>query len=241
VINFVLCDDKVRFIKDIKDIIIKVMMSSEIEFKIHEFTKYNQKLDNLINKENEIKIYILDIEMPGLSGIDIARKIREKDWNSIILFLTVHEEQQNDIFKSRLMVLDFINKNNLYQERLENSIKTSLSILKFDNRFLTFKFKNAIYRVKYNEILYIEKELGGKRCVIHTKNGKKYHVISTLQQLADKLGPSFYRCHRACLVNVENIISIDITKNIIYLIGGKKLNLISRDYKKEFMEYVSNY
>ena len=50
----------------------------------------------MINEINT-KIYILDIELPIVSGLEIASEVREMDDDSIIIFVTAHPECKNDI------------------------------------------------------------------------------------------------------------------------------------------------
>ena len=53
------------------------------------------------------RIYLLDIETPSASGIDIARKIRKHDIESMIIFITGHEELGDVVLKNNTMFLSF--------------------------------------------------------------------------------------------------------------------------------------
>ena len=73
-------------------------------------------------------IYILDIEIPdSISGIDIARKIRKKDWNSIIIFVTSHVEMGYEALKAQIMLLDFICKQNDCSNSLIKTLKKAIN------------------------------------------------------------------------------------------------------------------
>ena len=86
-------------------------MPYNFEYKINKFAEYNKELGELIKKKYEQKVYILDIELGDISGLEIASEIRENgDWESMIIFVTAHPECKDDIFFSRLMALDFISK-----------------------------------------------------------------------------------------------------------------------------------
>ena len=99
-LRFIVCEDKKQYQDKISVIINKVMMPYNFEYKISKYTEYNEELSKIIKNENEQKIYILDIELPEISGLEIASEIREEDLDSSIIFLTVHPECQNDIFYS---------------------------------------------------------------------------------------------------------------------------------------------
>ena len=107
-LHFIVCDDNVVIREKINKIITKLMLPTDVEYKTIFFSQYDKQFFQTINKKVGKKIYILDIEVGTYSGIDIARKIRERDWESIIIILTAHYELAYDSFKKRLMLLDFI-------------------------------------------------------------------------------------------------------------------------------------
>ena len=90
--EFVICDDEKLFRNKIHKVIDKIYMNNDEYYHVTEFTNFNNSFLKLI-KDGSPKIYILDIEMKDdVSGIDIARKIRNNDWESIIIFITSHNE-----------------------------------------------------------------------------------------------------------------------------------------------------
>ena len=102
-VNFIVCDDNVMTLKKVERIISRSMMGNKLAYKTHLFNDYNDKFMETLNSSMSNKIYILDIETPTRSGIDIARKIRFNDVNSVIIFLTGHEELGLTILKNELM------------------------------------------------------------------------------------------------------------------------------------------
>lgn len=73
------------------------------------------------------------------------------------------------------------------------------------------------------------------------EDGSKYEMISTITNLKDKLGPSFYQSHKSCLVNVEKIKRINYADNTITFQNDKSVYLLSNRNKKGLKEYVANY
>ena len=86
-IHFIICDDNAVMRKSILKIISKFMMSKELEYKSFVFNDYNDEFLEIVNQKLPFKIYILDIEVPTRTGIDVARIIRNKDEDSAIIFL----------------------------------------------------------------------------------------------------------------------------------------------------------
>ena len=107
-LKFVVYDDEAVFRSKVVKSIDKVMKNTEIEYCKEEYDKCNSKMMHTI-MDNSKKIYIMDIEIPnGVSGIDVARKIRETDWNSIIILVTSHVDMSYEALKAQIMLLDFI-------------------------------------------------------------------------------------------------------------------------------------
>ena len=174
-LRFIICEDKKQYQDKISVIINKVMMPYNFEYKISKFTEYNEELSKIIKNENEQKVYILDIELPEISGLEIASEIREEDLDSSIIFLTVHPECQNDIFYSRLLAIDFINKDKLWQDRFEETIIYTIRSLD-KKRVLSFEFNHNSYRLPMRKILYIEKIQDNSKCRIIMEDDSIYEI-----------------------------------------------------------------
>ena len=91
-INFIVVDDFKEMTKKVELIINKIMMNNKVDYKIHIFEDYNKDFKNIMNEPLTNKIYLLDIETKSASGIDVARVIRKTDLDSVIIFITAHEE-----------------------------------------------------------------------------------------------------------------------------------------------------
>jgi len=120
-LRFITVDDNVEALEKTVLAIRKVMMPYDYDYKINKFTKYDEEFEKIIKDKGDQKVYILDIELPKVSGLEIASEIRENgDWESMIIFVSVHPECKDDIFFSRLMALDFISKFSNYEKTRRN-------------------------------------------------------------------------------------------------------------------------
>ena len=239
-LRFIICDDNKEFLSRLLNIVTKVMMPYNFEYKISKFTEYTKELHAVINKKYEQKIYILDIEMGEISGLEIASEIREKDSKSIVIFVTQHPECKNDIFYSRLVATDFIAKDRFWASRFESTITHTIKALNKE-RVLTYEFNYNSYRIPYDDILYIEKIPEDQKCVINTESGEQFLIFSSITELSKKLGPNFFRSHKSCIVNIEKIKRINYTENTITFINNESVYLLSNRKKKQLREYVANY
>lgn len=129
-INFIVCEDNNVILQKNMDIINKLMFKNNLNYRIYKFTNDSKELQNLI-KNNDIgeKIYILDIELETISGIDIARQIRKLDNKSIIIISTTYVEYLPFALKNKLMLFDFVSKFEDYETNLSNVIKNAINEL----------------------------------------------------------------------------------------------------------------
>lgn len=239
-LRFITCDDNAEALEKTVLAIRTVMMPYDFDYKINKFTRYNEEFEEIIKSKGDQKVYILDIELPKVSGLEIASEIRESgDWESMIIFVSIHPECKDDIFFSRLMALDFISKFSNYEKRLEETLSKVLEIYDV-NTILNFSFDYISYRVPTNKILYIEKVTGDKKCVIVSEDGKKYEVVSTLKQLMKKLTPDFYQSHKSCVVNTKKIYKVDYIDNSITFYNDVTTKLLSERCKKGLKNYVGS-
>ena len=108
-INFIVLEDNPNYMKKMKDIILKYMMKNKYDFDILHFEKVNEEFLNLSAKYENSFIYLLNNKLSGVTAIDVARRIRKKDWTSPIIILT-GEDNLCNLIKHRLQILDCVNK-----------------------------------------------------------------------------------------------------------------------------------
>lgn len=239
-LRFIICDDEKEAQESVSLAIAKVMMPYDYDYRISKFTGYDEELQEVIKDDKDEKVYLLDVEMPKVSGLEIASEIRESgDWKSMILFVSAHPECKDDIFHQRLMAIDFISKYYQYEKRLEESLNKVMDIYSSENA-LTFNYDYITYRIPISKIIYIEKATGDKKCIIMTESKKKYEITSTLKELKKKLPKEFYQTHKACIVNTKRIEYVDYVENIIKFYNEEITKLLSSRSKKGLRKYVES-
>lgn len=236
--EFVILDDEKLFRKSVKKIIDRLFIKNDEYYRIYEFEKFDSNFKKLI-KNSSPKIYILDIELKdNISGIDIAREIRKIDWESIIIFVTSHNELGFQALKAQIMLLDFISKYDNCDENLEKVIKLAMSKVN-EKKTITFYADGISYILHLNDILYIEKDSVDRKCIIKTTNNKIV-VNKTLSFIEENVGNNFFKSHRSCLINLDKISHIDWANNIIHFNNGDNIDLLARDRKKELKKHVGS-
>ncbi len=232
-IKFIIYEDDLNNLDNYINIINKYMLNKNITYKILVFNKFEKNLyDILKNTNNEKRIYLLDIEVPGMSGIDLAREIRNNgDWQSQIIIITGYNIRNYYLLTNRILVLTFILKNKLKTE-LNLSLDTIWKIF-FTERVLSFRYNGEIFNIFYNDINYIEKNLYDNSATIFTKNDI-YVIRSSINMLMKKLeiDKRFFKSHRSCIINLDNVCCYDINRNVVKF-KNNEINLVSRNKKKE--------
>ena len=224
-VEFILLNEEEKEKVKIQESIDKVLMNYDIDYKVIK----GGKLEKIMNSDS-FKIYILE----GIKGVELAKKIRLDldDWNSYILFIGNNFEQ---IIKERLFILDYIEKSEIFYNLLERDIKVAMKSYDKRPNQLKFTYKKTTYSIDYYKILYIEKEIENKRCLIKTKDNTFYIPIS-LKKLEEKLDNRFIKCSKSYIINIEQVEYYDIKENIIVLKNKEILTSISKKEKKNILE-----
>jgi len=232
-LNIIICDDNEKDRSNVTKIVNEFVKRNKLECDIHIFNDYNSSFDKIMESNLPFKIYLLDIETPSKSGIDIARQIRKTDLDSTIIFLTGHEELGNIVLRNDLMFLAFINKFDNLQIRLNKTLKRALLILN-QKKILKFTDKNILYTIDVNDILYITKESFERKTIIKTDYAE-YKISKSLLEIIQMLDGRFIQTHRACYINSDRKVTVDKTNKIITFDNGETIDLVSDKYKKELV------
>ena len=230
-LNIVICDDNKRDLERVVKLIDSFMVKNKYDYKKYIYTDFNDEFMKLLKNKMPFRIYILDIETPSRSGIDVAREIRRKDLDSIIIFLTGHDELGRVILQNDLMFLSFVNKFDNMHKRLNEVLHKAIDLIKM-KRTIRIEDGTNTYIIDLKDILYFTKETFDRKTTIKT-DYTEYKVRKSLSQLYELLDDRFIYSHRACIVNKSRISRIDKSNRMIYFDNGDYTDLLSDKYKKE--------
>ena len=182
---------------------------------------------------NNIDLIFLDINMPGVSGISLAKSLQNK---VPIILTTAYREYAIDGFD--LQVIDYLLKpisfERFYQavEKFRSGFQQPKNISD-DKDFFFVMSDRKMTRVNKDEILYIESL--NNYLKIHREND----VVITRESASaveDKLGQSnFLRIHRSYIVNIDHVASY--SKESVEI--ADKFLPVSRSYKEELMQKLN--
>lgn len=238
-LKIIICEDNQVCLEKAISATHKALGNYDIDYKICKYLSFCEEFEEDINDKINKKIYILDIELPDISGLQIAEKIRKDDWDSIIIFVTSHPECRNDIFYSRLLAFDYISKYTTYEKRLQQSIEEASKIVG-KRRVFIYKYNRIIYRLEYDEILYFERLNGTKKWLIHIESGNIYEISGNIEEILEKLDDSFVLSHKSCIVNMNKVKYVNYDKGNITLINGEIIDKLAfrqrKNLEQKFMK-----
>jgi len=181
-------------------------------------------------------IVFLDIKMPEISGMELARQMRENGRESIIVFVTSAEEYVYEAYD--VEAFHFLIKP-VNEDKLKNVLKKAVvKVMACSNEnFLVISSEHQIKKILLKDILYIESV--GRMVKIHCNSGvlETYKQIGDLEQtLTDK---HFFRCHKSFLLNLEYVSRFD--KSEIVMENGDTVFLArkrAKIFQKEIISYM---
>ena len=226
-VKFIVVDDDAKEIEHVSTLIHEVTDNA----KILKFSKITEDLKREINNIDEHKVYVLDIQLANkISGITIAKLIREVDWISEIIFITNHDKMFESAYRNVYGVFNFIEKFHDFDKRFKKDIKAILK-KNFDNKMFKYNTNNVELNIFYRAILYITRDTEERKLVIVTPTNK-YKVSMTIKEMMDSLDKRFVQCHRSCIVNKDHVEAKNYKEGYFILDNGEKVYLLSKMNRK---------
>ncbi|MDF2802330.1 MAG: Response regulator of the LytR/AlgR family [Anaerocolumna sp.] len=232
------CDDEAYYREEVINFITTYSNESGNVFDLHAYQSGEELLK--ANANTVYHIIILDVEMKGKTGIDIAREIRKYDENVIIIFATSHENYALGAFD--VSAAGYLVKPVSYvklKKLLSNAIM-SVDFLRdresAKERYIEIKVKYENIRIEVNKIKYIEKKRNVS--IIHME-ANEYTCYETLAQLYSKLDINkFCYIHQGYIVNFNMI--MEVGKTMVVLADYIEIPISRKYYKDVKSRFMDN-
>lgn len=181
-----------------------------------------------LDTEEEFDAVLMDIDMPGLNGMEVAEKLREKNKTIDIIFTTNLPRFAVDGYK--VQALDFVIKPVTFPNlsfAMEKVVEKKRNIV---NGSFFLRIGGFARRIHNEEVLYIE--MVNHYIVLHETDMEPVRIRGSLKMIDDLLNPEiFVKINSGIIINISKVSSFE--NGLILMEDGSNLPL-SRSHKKEF-------
>lgn len=227
-----ICDDDITFIKVIKGQVKKSCKDFNLDVEITEYTSGEELLDAY--SKNKFSLILLDIEMIGISGINVASRLHSLGQGTEIIFISGFEDYVYESIKYK--PFRFIRKKYMNQE-LSEALQAFSVLIKRPLTNYLFSTKEGTIIWNINDIQYME--VFQHYIYVHSKDSS-IKVRGSLDKYENEFQKwGFIRIHKSYLVSCKHIYSVNPTE--VILMNRMKLPLSRRkneEVKEKFISYT---
>ncbi len=235
-INIVICDDDTNELQKTKNLCHSYAAAhGEIDIQIESFAMSAELLKRITDGQCDYDVLLLDIYMPDLTGVELARRLRERKDNCQIVFLTTSKEHAVEAFS--LHAAHYLVKP--YTEtQLEIALDKAIAAVEKAKRSnILLKTSAGLQKINTSEIIYSESDKHIQR--IHLQDGNCLQVRITCGNLFELLSCDnrFYKCGCTYIINLDKLSQVTTKK--LLLENGVELLMQRRQYKELVDRYMS--
>ena len=229
-LNITICDDERNAITVLKKHISQYNIQTDHNIIVSAYLSAEDFL--LEYKKHPCDVALLDIEMPGIDGLSVARKLRELDQETALVFLTSHLEYALKGYE--VNALRYLTKP-VKKEQLTEIINHLIE-KNSEARKILLKAEDEMVMVSVRDILYMEACNQDIRIVTRDR---EYLRRYNIRDYEEQLNPYFFvRCHRSYLVNLSHIARI-AGRDIV--VDNQDIIPLSRTKEKSVKEALITY
>ena len=204
-LNIAICEDD----KYSSTVVENALINNFVDLKLNlDIFESPEKL--LKTRISHYQIFILDIELGDISGIEVAEQIRKQNNNVIILFLTSHKEYMDKIF--HVQTFDYLVKP-LDEKRFCDSLRRAIKLIETEKIYFSFSYNHCYYNLPMKEIIFFEKN--GRKVLIHTRT-QTYTPLMSTKEIKKEIPDYFIQAHSSYIFNV----------NYFYKLEGTTITLV---------------
>ena len=231
-----LCDDNIEFLNLLSDMLEKEfgeIVSPKYKIAFEKFNSGRSLLD--FAKKQKISVLFLDIDMPEMTGFDVAKVLGNENKDMLIIFVSAYD---NFVYESfDYSPFQFIRKSRL-QDDLKKIVTRINDKLFAPIKHIELQLLDESVNIDIKKILYFESEKNYYS--VHLMGGEKLIGRGTMNSIEEKVkGLDFYRIHSGFVVNLEH--AGRITHDGFLIVGHTQIPISQKrmkDFKKVYSEYA---
>ena len=232
-----ICDDDEQELQQIRMLLDEffAFYFKEEKNEIHAFASAFQLVDR-VEAGNIYDVYLLDIIMPGINGMNLASEIRIKDHSAKIIFLTASSEYAVDSYSVNAFYY-FLKP--VKKEKLFDVIEQACNdIIRDSRQYILVRTDAGLSKIFLNTLVYVE--VSKRTVFFYTKNGGAFVSFNTIRQIEEMLfyDKRFIKPHRSYIVNLEYI--KNFSRSGIATINNITIPISRNSYKTVKQAYVNH-
>ena len=162
-------------------------------------------------------ILLLDIEMSGQNGVELAREIRQSDAGIVIIFITGYADYMAEGYD--VAALHYLMKP-IKEDKFFEVMNKALAGMRQASRLILFPKTGGDIKIKADDIIYAE-VVSHTVMLYLTGGAQEFNMrISDMEKL---LGDGFFKCHRSFIVSLKYVRRV--TKTALILETGREIPL----------------
>ena len=218
-LRVVICDDEKMALSTYVGLCRKICKKHHIDAAVKEYISGSDLMFDLEDPKfhNTLDLLFLDINMPGLSGVEVAKEARRCGYNGVIIFITASDEHYSDAFD--IGAFHYIRKGDSASRFEEIFLRAAEMSRTINQKEISLSGWGEIRKINVNSIYYFEVV----NRVIHVYyDDEVFRFQGNLSLLEEQLADAgFMRVHRNFLISLSHVESITF-KNV-YMTNGKEL------------------
>lgn len=228
-VNIAICDDENIEIQYLTLFVKSWADSKKINADISDFESAESFLSHYSENKN-IDILLLDIQMSGLNGIELAKQIRIENNSMQIIFITGFSDFMAEGYD--VSALHYLMKP-VKEEKLFEVLDKAVSFVRTPFRTVIFPKTGGDIKIKADDIIYAE-VLSHTTTLYHVNGKEEFQIrISDMEKL---LGDGFFKCHRSYIVSMKYVRRV--TKSAMILESGHEIPLSRSMYDAAIQEFI---
>lgn len=213
--NIAVCDDSAADRKYISDMVDEWAAGKGCDVRAMAFESAESFMFCYDDKK-DYDILLLDIEMGGMDGVAMAKRLREQDDNVQIVFITGYSDYIAEGYE--VAALHYLMKP-VKKEKLFSLLDRAVEKLSKNEKMINMELGGELVRIPIYQIRYAD--VMGNYVTVHA--AQDYTFKMTLGDLQKELDERFYRVGRSCIVNLTQVSRV--TKTQIRLVDGAEIPL----------------
>ena len=204
-------------------------------------------------------VCFLDVEMPGMTGIECAKAIQDMDPHTIIVFATAHEGYMAQAFEmyafdymvkpfkmERVMktlerIREVVLGRQAAQQPVGGTVTAVAKARTAPSGRIMLHHKEGVNFVSQSDILLLQRE--NRSTVLYATGGRRFETSEALGDVEERLDPRiFFRCHKSYIINLNVIDSITPYGRwtyVVHLVGTDQDALITHEKYEELERMFS--